>query len=73
LKPKAKASFITRLSSPPPGARDLEVRFVEPGDEPVAEDGSSQSSDETEAAKGPESPVSAPESAPGEAPAQTHP
>ena len=37
LKADSKASFTTRLSSPPPAARDLEVRFVEPGEEPVAE------------------------------------
>lgn len=36
LKPEAKASFVTRLSSPPAGARDLEVRFVEPDEEPDA-------------------------------------
>lgn len=29
LKPDASAKFTTRLSSPPPAARDLEVRFVE--------------------------------------------
>ncbi|MDO8288170.1 MAG: DUF3426 domain-containing protein [Parvibaculum sp.] len=33
LKPDAKAVFTTRLSSPPAGARDLEVRFVEPDEE----------------------------------------
>lgn len=37
LKADGKASFTTRLSSPPPAARDLEVRFVEPGEEPAAE------------------------------------
>ena len=42
LKPQEKASFVTRLSSPPIGARDLEVRFVEPGEEPVVKDGSSE-------------------------------
>ncbi|MFZ3033583.1 MAG: DUF3426 domain-containing protein [Parvibaculum sp.] len=44
LKPKEKASFVTRLSSPPIGARDLEVRFVEPGEEPAVKDGSSETS-----------------------------
>jgi predicted Zn finger-like uncharacterized protein len=34
LKPDQKVNFVTRLSSPPVGARDLEVRFAEPGDEP---------------------------------------
>ncbi len=29
LEPGAATNFITRLSSPPPGARDLEVRFAE--------------------------------------------
>ncbi|MGV8997407.1 MAG: zinc-ribbon domain-containing protein [Parvibaculaceae bacterium] len=33
LKSAAKAEFTTRLSSPPAGARDLEVRFVEPNEE----------------------------------------
>lgn len=37
LKADGKASFTTRLSSPPAAARDLEVRFVEPGEEPVSE------------------------------------
>lgn len=37
LKADGKASFTTRLSSPPPAARDLEVRFVEPSEEPAAE------------------------------------
>lgn len=37
LKADGKASFTTRLSSPPPAARDLEVRFVEPGEEPATE------------------------------------
>ncbi|MES1989959.1 MAG: zinc-ribbon domain-containing protein [Pseudomonadota bacterium] len=45
LKPATKAEFTTRLSSPPAGARDLEVRFVEPneeaGDQVVAPDGTS--------------------------------
>ncbi len=37
LKPDQKVPFVTRLSSPPSGARDLEVRFVNPGeDTPVA-------------------------------------
>lgn len=36
LKPDTKAAFTTRLSSPPAGARDLEVRFVE-SDEETAE------------------------------------
>ncbi|HEY4344343.1 MAG TPA: DUF3426 domain-containing protein [Parvibaculum sp.] len=34
LQPKQSASFTTRLSSPPVEARDLEVRFVQKGDEP---------------------------------------
>lgn len=33
LQPKQSASFTTRLSSPPVGARDLEVRFVEKDEE----------------------------------------
>ena len=37
LKADGKASFTTRLSSPPPAARGLEVRFVEPGEEPASE------------------------------------
>ena len=37
LKPQEKASFVTRLSSPPIGARDLEVRFVKLGEEPVVD------------------------------------
>ena len=44
LKPKEKASFVTRLSSPPVGARDLEVRFVEPGEEPSFKEASPVSS-----------------------------
>jgi hypothetical protein len=36
LQPKQTASFTTRLSSPPVEARDLEVRFVQEGDEPEA-------------------------------------
>jgi predicted Zn finger-like uncharacterized protein len=37
LQPDQKAPFVTRLSSPPSGARDLEVRFVNPGEDlPVA-------------------------------------
>lgn len=37
LRPDQKAPFVTRLSSPPSGARDLEVRFVNPGEDlPVA-------------------------------------
>ena len=38
LKADGKASFTTRLSSPPPAARGLEVRFVEPGEEPAPTD-----------------------------------
>lgn len=38
LEPDTKATFVTRLSSPPPAARDLEVRFVEPEDAPVADE-----------------------------------
>jgi predicted Zn finger-like uncharacterized protein len=34
LEPDQKVNFVTRLSSPPAGARDLEVRFVTPGEEP---------------------------------------
>lgn len=33
LDPKQVASFTTRLSSPPPGARDIELRFVLKGEE----------------------------------------
>lgn len=33
LKPDQKVPFVTRLSSPPAGARDLEVRFVNPGED----------------------------------------
>ena len=33
LAPGKSASFITRLSSPPPEARDLEVRFLMKGDD----------------------------------------
>lgn len=37
LTPNQKVPFVTRLASPPSGARDLEVRFVNPGeDRPVA-------------------------------------
>ena len=50
LKPKEKASFVTRLSSPPVGARDLEVRFVEPGEESIA-DTTPKSGDETTTAQ----------------------
>ncbi len=49
LKADGKASFTTRLSSPPPAARDLEVRFVEPGEEPAVEtlgDSETQPTDE---------------------------
>jgi hypothetical protein len=38
LQPDAKATFVTRLSSPPPAARDLEVRFVEPEESPANDD-----------------------------------
>tara|TARA_R110000824_G_scaffold118960_2_gene271510 strand:- start:127899 stop:129035 length:1137 start_codon:yes stop_codon:yes gene_type:complete len=53
LKPDAKANFVTRLSSPPAGARDIEVRFVEPDEEPKAggaasvTDGADEASSET--------------------------
>lgn len=63
LKPKGKASFVTRLSSPPVGARDLEVRFVERGEEPVADDASKAGGETTTAqASAPSAPASAPAS-----------
>lgn len=72
LKPKEKASFVTRLSSPPVGARDLEVRFVEPGEEPVAAD-ASKAADETTTAQASAASVPASESAPEDAAASAHP
>jgi len=29
LQPQGSVSFITRLSSPPPESRDIEIRFAE--------------------------------------------
>ena len=72
LKPKEKASFVTRLSSPPVGARDLEVRFVEPGEEPVADD-ASKGADETTTAQAGAPSTSASEPASEDAPASAHP
>jgi hypothetical protein len=60
LKPDARATFTTRLSSPPPAARDLEVRFVE--------------TDEGAAASTPEADAKQQEAVPGEpAPAEAAP
>lgn len=39
LAPQATVPFVTRLSSPPVGARDLELRFVQKGEEREAQDG----------------------------------
>lgn len=38
LTPNEVAPFITRLSSPPPEARDIEVRFVQNSEAPVIEE-----------------------------------
>jgi len=32
LKPGAESPFVTRLSSPPPEARNLNIRFAEAGE-----------------------------------------
>ena len=32
LKPGAQSPFVTRLSSPPPDARNVNIRFAEAGD-----------------------------------------
>ena len=32
LKPGAQSPFITRLSSPPPDARNVDIRFAEAGE-----------------------------------------
>ena len=72
LKPKEKASFVTRLSSPPVGARDLEVRFVEPGEESAA-DTTPKSGDETTTAQAGAVSASASEPASEDAAQPVHP
>ena len=72
LKPKEKASFVTRLSSPPVGARDLEVRFVEPGEEPVANE-AFKAGDETTKAQANTASAPASEPASEDAAASAHP
>lgn len=62
LPPNEAASFITRLSSPPPEARDIEVRFM-PKTDPVETDKAAPASEEVPSADLPA------EDAPAEAPA----